>query len=120
MDGDGLHVNTAQLITAAEAFQAASNETQQRVAAMEAELSPYAKNPERFQGPVADKFRKIYQEIADDLLMIKQETQTMSTLVDTAKTQYMKSVTIATGNLPNSVSGGTDLGSGVFHGLTGR
>jgi hypothetical protein len=120
MDGDGLHVNTAQLITAADAFQAASKETRNRVSAMEAELSPYAKNPERFQGPVADKFRKIYKEIADDLLMIKQETQKMSTLVNTAKAQYMKSVNIATGNLPNSGSGGTDWGSGVFEGLTGR
>ncbi|HET9140820.1 hypothetical protein [Actinophytocola sp.] len=115
MDGSGLFVDTAQLVTAADGFLAAANETKNHAETMDAELKPYANSPEMFQGPLADEFRRLYREIWDDLLAVKTEATAMSQLVEQAKTEFSKRSVSAAGQLPTHSGGGS-----VLQGLSGQ
>lgn len=121
MDGSGLNIDTVELVNAADGFRAASKETQSHATAMDEQLKPYATNAEAFQGPLADEFRRLYREIWDDLENIKLEAQSMSDLVDQAKTEFTKRTISAAGNLPGGgVGGGTGGGGTVLQGLNPR
>jgi hypothetical protein len=119
MDG-GLDFETVELINAADGFRAAAKETQMHTSAMDEELRPYATNPEAFQGPLADEFRRLYREIWDDLETIRQEATAMSDLVDQAKAEFVKRTMSAAGNLPGVGSGGGGGGGTVLQGLSPR
>jgi hypothetical protein len=115
-NGSGLNINTVELINAADGFAAASKDTQRHASALEEVLRPYALSPDRFQGPQADEFRRLYREISDDLATVKAEAMAMSTLVEQAKTEFSKHATNAAGQLPRPSGGG----GSVLQTLTGR
>jgi hypothetical protein len=118
MDGTvpgGLNVSTVDMVKAADGFAAASAKTQHHASALEEVLRPYALHPDRFQGPQADAFRRLYGEIADELQVIRGATTDLSELVNQAKAGYSASANSAEAAIP------TPSGSGhVLQGLSGR
>lgn len=119
-EANGIHISTSDMDTAVAGFRAASTETKNNVELMRQELAKYANNPDKFQGPAADEFRRLHREISDDLDIITAETDKLSGIVEQANSEFVRETNHAASELSGGKSGGTQMAGGsIRSGLIG-
>lgn len=115
-EANGIHISTSDMDTAVTGFRTASTETKNNVELMRQELAKYANNPDKFQGPAADEFRRLHREISDDLDIITAETDKLSGIVEQANTEFVRETNNAASELSGGKSGGNQPAGGLIRG----